>query len=176
MASRLQRRMALRRKLHILRTLTSSKSVIPKKWKIKNSSTCFATFLFVQAFMFMLMFFLFVKVKKSSIIMDTILHINALKLRLEAIKREYSNSMKLNQVVKVEKIGTRFLVRVTCKKGRDVLVSILEALDEIGLNVLQARVSCNYYFAMEAITEAQAQALDVGDVTQTVLKAIELEE
>ncbi|KAF5943926.1 hypothetical protein HYC85_018003 [Camellia sinensis] len=101
MASKLQKRMTLRRKLHVLKTLTNSKSE-----------------------------------------------------------------------VKVEKVGEEFLVRVTCKKGQDVLVSILEAFEEMGLNVLQARVSCNYFLNIEAIVKAQDQGIDVREITQAVHKAI----
>ncbi|KAH9749103.1 transcription factor bHLH35-like protein [Citrus sinensis] len=153
MVSRLQRRRALHRKLHILRTLTNSKSV-----------------------------------KKSSIIMDSLLYVCKLKLKLEAIKREYSNLMaikkayldlmKHNRVpkeVKVEKIGENFIVRVRCNKGENRLVSILEAFEEMGLIVRQASVSCNYYFAMEAIAVPQnpQQALEARDVAQVILKATE---
>ncbi|THG11263.1 hypothetical protein TEA_014956 [Camellia sinensis var. sinensis] len=74
--------------------------------------------------------------------------------------------------VKVEKVGEEFLVRVTCKKGQDVLVSILEAFEEMGLNVLQARVSCNYFLNIEAIVKAQDQVIDVREITQAVHKAI----
>ncbi|KAK3206818.1 hypothetical protein Dsin_020864 [Dipteronia sinensis] len=153
-SSSLQRRIALRRKLHILRTLTNSKSV-----------------------------------KKSSIIMDSLLYIYKLKLKLEAIKREYSNLMEIKrqyiylmehiqvpEEVKVEKIGETFLVKVICKKGdENKLVSILEVFDEMGVNVVQASVSCNYYFSMEAIVAAQnpAEAMDVRQVTQLISKAID---
>ncbi|XP_059637257.1 uncharacterized protein LOC132279323 [Cornus florida] len=138
MASRLQNRVALRRKLHILKRLTNSKSV-----------------------------------KRSSIILDAFLYIYKLKLKVEAIKREYLRLMKHMQEVKVEKLGEGFLVKVTSKKGEDVLVSILEAFDEMGLNVLQARVSCNYFFGMEAIVGPQHQGIDARDVTQALVKAIE---
>jgi hypothetical protein len=75
--------------------------------------------------------------------------------------------------VEVQKLGQRFLVRVNCEKGADRLVTILEAFDEMGLNVQQARVSCNNCFAMEAIAVAQDQALDVKEVTKALLRTIE---
>ncbi|KAL5772171.1 hypothetical protein ACOSQ2_012095 [Xanthoceras sorbifolium] len=152
-SSSLQRRIALRRKLQILRTLTDSKSV-----------------------------------KKSSIVMDSLIYIYKLKLKLEAIKREYSNLMAIKrqylylmehvqvpEEVKVEKVGEMLLVRVTCKKGAESkLVSILEVFDEMGLNVVRASVSSNYVFEMEAIVAAQnPEAVDVREVTQVISKAIE---
>lgn len=74
----------------------------------------------------------------------------------------------------MEKIEASFHVRVTCEKAGDTLVSILDAFDEMGLNILQAKVSCNSYFAMEAIAAHVSQnqhKLDVTDITQAIIKA-----
>ncbi|KAK6154789.1 hypothetical protein DH2020_009037 [Rehmannia glutinosa] len=61
--------------------------------------------------------------------------------------------------VKVEKLGTGYLlVMVTCKKGGEMLVSILEAFEKMNLNVVQARVTCKHFFGMEAIVEANIDA------------------
>ncbi|XVF25615.1 hypothetical protein REPUB_Repub13aG0227400 [Reevesia pubescens] len=153
MVTKLQKRTASRRKLHLLRTLTcNSKSV-----------------------------------KRSSIILNILLHFHKLKVKLEEIQREYQNLMAIRneystllkhiqipKEVKVEKIGEEFVVKVSCNKGGDKLVSILETFDELGLNVLQARVSCSHLFSMEAIAVAQdQQTTDIKDVTKAVLKAIE---
>ncbi|KAG5613887.1 hypothetical protein H5410_013711, partial [Solanum commersonii] len=140
MASRrVQTKMAMRSKLHLLRTLTNSKSV-----------------------------------KKNSIILDAFLYIIKLRLQLEAIQREYQQLLNHVQEVKVEKlIGTRFLVKVTCKKGKDVLVSILEAFEDMKLIVVQARVTSRYFFGMEAIVEAENEAtLDVRALTRALQMAI----
>ncbi|XP_057493903.1 uncharacterized protein LOC130779320 [Actinidia eriantha] len=139
MASRLQKRMTLRRKLHILRTLTNSKSIY---------------------------------VKRSSIILDYFIHIYKLKLKLEAIKRQYLYLMNHIQEVKVDKIGGEFLMRVRCKKRKNLLVSILETFEEMGLNVVQARVSCNCLLTIEAIVEAQDQRICVREIEEAVHKAI----
>ncbi|KAM7530481.1 hypothetical protein LguiB_033891 [Lonicera macranthoides] len=143
MASRIQKRMALRRKLHILRNLTHSKSV-----------------------------------KKSSILKDAFIYIYKLKLQLEAIKNEYLFLMQHLQEVKVEKVGKGFVVKVTCKKGEDLLVKILEAIEEKGMTVVQASVACNYFFCMEAIVEAHhddrdQEAMDAKDLTQALVEAID---
>ncbi|XP_006367141.1 uncharacterized protein [Solanum tuberosum] len=140
MASRrVQTKMAMRSKLHLLRTLTNSKSV-----------------------------------KKNSIILDAFICIMKLRLQLEAIQREYQQLLNHVQEVKVEKlIGTRFLVKVTCKKGKDVLVSILEAFEDMKLIVVQARVTSRYFFGMEAIVEAENEAtLDVRALTRALQMAI----
>ncbi|XP_057797629.1 uncharacterized protein LOC131013528 [Salvia miltiorrhiza] len=135
-AAKTQRRMALRRKLHILRTLTKSKSV-----------------------------------KRSSIIMDAFLYIYKLKLQVEAIKKEYQYLINHIQQVKVEKIGTGHLVvLVTCKKGEEILVSILEAFEKLNVNVVQARVSCNHFFGMEAIVQ---DSVDAAILSHAILEVIQ---
>lgn len=66
-----------------------------------------------------------------------------------------------------------FLIRITCEKGGDTLVSVLQVFEEMGLDIVQARVSCNCnLFTMEATAiAAQNQDLDVRDVTQAILNA-----
>lgn len=79
------------------------------------------------------------------------------------------------QEVKVEKNNEGgFAVSVTCEKEGDTLVSVLEAFEEMGLHIVEARVSCNDLFAMEATAVPQNQArMDVTDVTQAIIKATE---
>ncbi|RDX63484.1 hypothetical protein CR513_58083, partial [Mucuna pruriens] len=148
-----QKRITLRRKLHILRVLTNSNSA-----------------------------------KRTSIDKRTVLCIYKLKLALETLKRQYENLLatrreyisllnhvKENKDVKIEKVRTgTFMVRVTCEEGSDKLVAILEAFDEMCLNVQQARVSCQNGFSLEAIAvaEDQNQTLDVREITEALLKAI----
>ncbi|KAJ6364349.1 hypothetical protein OIU76_029322 [Salix suchowensis] len=145
MVARLHRRTVTGKRLHILRTLTCSKSV-----------------------------------QRKSITMDALLYIHKLKLKLEAINRELASLVArkrehLSKEVKVEKAEKGVLVRVTCEKGGDKLVSILEVFEEMGLVVLNARVSSNMYFAMEAIVVAEEEqhALHVKSITEAVIKAIE---
>ncbi|KAI3927589.1 hypothetical protein MKX01_026522 [Papaver californicum] len=84
----------------------------------------------------------------------------------------------MKQEVKVEKVANNgFLVKVNCKKEKDVMVTILESFEEKGLNVLQLNVSCNQStFYMESITEnvnyENSNHLDVKDVTDTALQAL----
>ncbi|KAH7545008.1 hypothetical protein FEM48_Zijuj01G0047700 [Ziziphus jujuba var. spinosa] len=110
--------------------------------------------------------------------MDTFLYIHLLKLRLEAAQKDYLNLMKhflKPKEVKVEKNNEGgFAVSVTCEKEGDTLVSVLEAFEEMGLHIVEARVSCNDLFAMEATAVPQNQvAMDVRDVTQAIIKATE---
>lgn len=78
------------------------------------------------------------------------------------------------QEVEVEKIGKEFRVRLRCEKGGDRLVSVLEAFDKMGLNVLEARVSCTDCFSMEAVAVAEVeQSLDVRDIREAINVAID---
>ncbi|KAG4146422.1 hypothetical protein ERO13_D05G156400v2 [Gossypium hirsutum] len=152
MVTKLQRRTASRRKLQFLPTLSNTKSV-----------------------------------KRSSIVLNVLLQCHKLKVKLEEIHREYQNLMtignqyftllkhiQVSKEVKVEKVGEEFVVKVSCNKGRDKLISILEAFEELGLNVVRARVNYSHFFAMEAIAVAQDQkTTDINDVTQAILMAIE---
>ncbi|CAJ2677357.1 unnamed protein product [Trifolium pratense] len=152
MACKIQKRLSLRRRrLHILQVLTNSNNA-----------------------------------NKNSIAKSTFLHIHKLKLALENVKREYEsliatrreyisllNNVKDNKEVKIEKIkeGT-FKVKVTCEKGGEKFVAILETFEKMCVNVEQARVSCENGFSMEAIIVAEDENLDVRDVNEALLKAI----
>ncbi|XP_077226961.1 uncharacterized protein LOC143860276 [Tasmannia lanceolata] len=140
-----QRKVAMHRRLHVLQSLASSKSV-----------------------------------RRSSVYMDALYYVQELKLKVERLNKEYMNLQ--NQIievpteVKVERMEKGVVVQVTCKKGRELLVSILEVFEEVGLEVLQAKVSCNHNnsFFMEAIVQEQKrEGLDVSVVKEAVLKALE---
>lgn len=47
----------------------------------------------------------------------------------------------------------------------------MEAFEDMKLNVVQARVTCNHFFAMEAIVEANE--IDAGILNQAVLTVIQ---
>lgn len=62
---------------------------------------------------------------------------------------------------------------MTSKKGKDVLVSILEVFEEMKISVVQASVTSRYFFGMEAIVEAQNEDnLDVKGLTRALEMAI----
>ncbi|XP_031393743.1 uncharacterized protein LOC116205313 isoform X2 [Punica granatum] len=155
MARVMQKRATSRRKLHIPRSLSTSKSV-----------------------------------RGSSIVLGALLlYIHKLKLKLAALTRDYCTLYATNRQllkytrllksqVRVEKIGNvarpSFRVRVMCEKRGGRLVPILEAFEKMGLNIMQASVSCDRMFAMEAIAVAAAQEQPPAAtaVTQALLEAI----
>lgn len=60
------------------------------------------------------------------------------------------------QQVKVESLEKGFLINVFSEKNcPGLLVSILEAFEELGLEVLDARVSCSDNFRLEAVSEVK---------------------
>lgn len=59
------------------------------------------------------------------------------------------------QQVKVETLEKGFLINVVCEKNSPgLLLSVLEAFEEeLGLQVVDARVSCSHNFCLQAITQ-----------------------
>ncbi|KAL2557842.1 transcription regulator [Forsythia ovata] len=77
--------------------------------------------------------------------------------------------------VKVETLEKGFQINVYSEKNcPGLLVSILEAFEELGLEVLDARVSCSNNFRLEAVSEneGQADSIDAQVVKQAVVQAI----
>ncbi|CAN1847412.1 hypothetical protein LINPERHAP1_LOCUS38538 [Linum perenne] len=163
MVCRMQRRLALRRQLHILRMITHSQSV-------QKSSAIMDAYVYIYQ----------LKLK-----------LEAMKKEMEdvaAIRNQYLQTMKQQQLqfpkseVKVEKGEKGFEVKVRCEKGKDKLVSVLEVFEEMKLSVLHGKVSCSPYFSMEAIVvetvvqeeeeEEEEVKADVESVTQALVRAI----
>ncbi|KAH7553935.1 hypothetical protein JRO89_XS12G0081100 [Xanthoceras sorbifolium] len=92
--------------------------------------------------------------------------------------REVSKAVKEGVKVTVETLEKGFLINVYSEKNcSGLLVSILEAFEELGLDVLDARVSCSDNFQLEAIggenIEGQVEGnIDAQMVKQSILQAI----
>ncbi|KAJ6969107.1 hypothetical protein D5086_029768 [Populus alba] len=114
---------------------------------------------------------------KTSIIVDASKYIGELKNKVDRLKKEIGTSStpqnSLPAQVTVENLEKGFLVNVFSGKNcPGLLVSILEAFEELGLDVLDARVSCEDNFQLEAIGGDQNQGHDAQVVKQAVLQAI----
>ncbi|KAE9602945.1 hypothetical protein Lal_00050097 [Lupinus albus] len=153
MACKVQKRISMRRKFHILRALSHSNYA-------KRTSIAKSTDLYIYKIMIALE-----SIKRE--------YENLLATRRESLK--LLNHVQESKKVKVEKVmaGT-FVLRVTCDEGGDKLVSILEAFEKMCLNVEKAKVSCENGFSLEAIVVAEDQTLDAKDVIEALLKAIGL--
>ncbi|XP_057971094.1 uncharacterized protein LOC131159895 isoform X2 [Malania oleifera] len=146
MVSREQKRAALYEKLQLLRSVTNSTAV-----------------------------------NKTSIIVDASRYIEDLKQRVERLNQDIGTSHissgqnPLPQVT-VETVEQGFLINVFSEKNSPgLLVSILEAFEELGLDVVDARVSCTESFHLEAVggeNQGHADCMDAQVVKQAVLHAI----
>ncbi|XP_010264474.1 PREDICTED: uncharacterized protein LOC104602480 [Nelumbo nucifera] len=146
MVSREHKRAALYEKLQLLRSVTNSRAL-----------------------------------NKTSIIVDASKYIEELKQKVERLNQDIANAQNSNcqnplPVVTVETVEKGFLINVFSEKScPGLLVSILEAFEELGLNVLEARVSCTDSFRLEAVggeSQGQVESIDAQMVKRAVLQAI----
>ena len=114
----------------------------------------------------------------TSIIMDASKYIKELKQKVVRLNQEIAcaqDALRQNRVT-VETLGHGFLINVFSDKScPGLLVSILEAFDELGLSVLEleATASCADTFRLEAIGgENLMENVDEQVVKQAVLQAI----
>lgn len=117
----------------------------------------------------------------TSIIMDASKYIKELKQKVVMLNQEIAcaqdsrSKQSSYPTVTVETLGHgSFLVNVFSDKScPGLLVSILEAFDDLGLGVLEATAACADTFRLEAIGgENLAENVDEHVVKQAVLRAI----
>ncbi|MBA0614719.1 hypothetical protein Godav_014975 [Gossypium davidsonii] len=146
MVSREHKRAALHEKLQLLRSITNSHAV-----------------------------------NKTTIIVDASKYIEELKQKVERLNQDISAAQTSNDqnplpMVTVETLEKGFLINVFSEKScPGLLVSLLEAFEELGLNILEARVSCTDSFRLQAVggeNEEQSESIDAQVVKQAVLQAI----
>ncbi|RLM97986.1 uncharacterized protein C2845_PM06G26590 [Panicum miliaceum] len=112
-----------------------------------------------------------------SIIADASSYIKDLKQKIAKLNQEIAFAEHANvciPLVGVEVVENGFLINVfmdKCSPG--LLGSILEAFDEIGLSVLEARATCAGSFRLQAVGEEEAgDPIDAHAVEQAVIQAI----
>ncbi|KAK8534093.1 hypothetical protein V6N13_028224 [Hibiscus sabdariffa] len=146
MVSREDKRAALHEKLQLLRSITNSHAV-----------------------------------NKTTIIVDASKYIAELKQKVERLNRDISaaqssNHQNLLPMVTVETLDKGFLINVFSDNScPGLLVSLLEAFEELGLNILEARVSCTNSFRLQAVggeDDEQNESIDAQVVKRAVLQAI----
>ncbi|KAF7825450.1 transcription factor SCREAM2-like [Senna tora] len=148
MASRGRKKTALQHKLHQLRSVTNSSAV-----------------------------------NKASIIVDAYKYIEDLKQKVEGLNAELGSTTTTESsssqnhhelpMVRVETLERGFLINVFSERNcPGMLVSILEAFEELGLDVLDARVSCEDAFQLQAVGGESEESIDAQVVKQAVLQAI----
>ncbi|XP_071725047.1 transcription factor bHLH61-like [Rutidosis leptorrhynchoides] len=117
-------------------------------------------------------------VNDTSIIADASNYIKELKQRLEILNQDIYEAAGQTSlpVVNVETLPKGFLINVFSDKNcQRLLVSILEAFEELGLEVLEATASCINSFRFQAVggeNEVQSENIDAEVVKQAVLRTI----
>ncbi|KAK7305501.1 hypothetical protein VNO77_43407 [Canavalia gladiata] len=121
---------------------------------------------------------------KASELLDASEYIQGLKKKLQELNQltvatarkivDYDPMPKL----KVEAKEEGFLIKVLSQRScQGLLVFILEAFEELGLDVLQARVSCADNFCLEAVGNKEnnedTRPLDAHLIEQVVSQAIQ---
>ncbi|XP_021688656.1 transcription factor bHLH61-like [Hevea brasiliensis] len=146
MISREDKRAALHEKLQLLRSITNSHAL-----------------------------------NKTSIIVDATKYIEELKQKVERLNQDMEAAQTSSHrnplpMVTVETLEKGFLINVFVDRScPGLLVSILEAFEELGLNVQEARVSCTDSFRLQAVggeNEEQGECIDAHVVKQAVLQAV----
>ncbi|KAL4335812.1 hypothetical protein GQ457_07G000820 [Hibiscus cannabinus] len=147
MVSREDKRAALHEKLQLLRSITNSHAV-----------------------------------NKTTIIVDASKYIAELKQKVERLNRDISSAAQSSNhqnplpMVTVETLDKGFLINVFSDNScPGLLVSLLEAFEELGLNILEARVSCTNSFRLQAVggeDDEQNESIDAQVVKRAVLQAI----
>nr|KYP45482.1 hypothetical protein KK1_032955 [Cajanus cajan] len=121
-------------------------------------------------------------VNKASIIVDATRYIEELKQKVDGLNSELgtAESSSISQdelpMVTVETLERGFLINVFSERNcPGMLVAILDAFEELGLDVLDARVSCEDTFQLEAVggESQENESIDAQVVKQAVLQAIQ---
>ncbi|KAH7542796.1 basic helix-loop-helix protein 004 [Ziziphus jujuba] len=126
---------------------------------------------------------------RTSIILDASRYIQGLKQKVEKINEDidvtaqrcyFTDQNPLFPVkLKVEDGQEGFVIKVLIERScNGLLVFILEALEELGLDILQARVSCSDNFHLEAVgilmdNNQVSEHKDAQAVQQALVQAIQ---
>ncbi|KAG5053943.1 hypothetical protein JHK85_006453 [Glycine max] len=120
-------------------------------------------------------------VNKASIIVDATRYIEELKQKVDGLNSELGTAeSSISQdelpMVTVETLERGFLINVFSERNcPGMLAAILDAFEELGLDVLDARVSCEDTFQLEAVggESQENESIDAQVVKQAVLQAIQ---
>ncbi|OWM87378.1 hypothetical protein CDL15_Pgr022489 [Punica granatum] len=121
------------------------------------------------------------QLNEASVVLDASRYIQELQHRVESLDQDTSTAQhsSYNQsslpVVTVETLEKGFLITVISEISSQVLLcSVLESFEELGLNVLEARVSCMESFQLQVIAENEEGdgSIDSQTVRSAVVQAI----
>ncbi|AEE79498.1 putative transcription factor bHLH family [Arabidopsis thaliana] len=119
---------------------------------------------------------------ETSIIVDASKYIKKLKQKVEKInnattsEQSFRESSDPNPMVTVETLEKGFMIKVMSRKNEaGMLVCVLETFEDLGLDVVEARVSCTDTFSLHAIGSSNnddGDCIDAEAVKQAVAEAI----
>lgn len=121
---------------------------------------------------------------ETSIIVDAAKYIEELKQKVERLNGDIEAGQNSNHddqinswpAVAVETLEKGFLVNINSEKScPGLLVSVLAVFEELGLNVIEARVSCTDSFRLEALggeNDENGESIDAQVVKEAVSQAI----
>ncbi|KAH0873909.1 hypothetical protein HID58_026486 [Brassica napus] len=117
---------------------------------------------------------------ETSIIVDASKYIKKLKQKVEKINNETTSEKYFcdptGHMVTVETLEKGFMIKVMSGKNEaGLLVCVLEAFEDLGLEVVEARVSCMDSFSLHAIGSSNnddCESMDGESVKQAVAVAI----
>ncbi|KAL7147706.1 hypothetical protein ABFS83_06G124900 [Erythranthe nasuta] len=118
-------------------------------------------------------------------VVDAINYIKELKQKIENLMTDEEDMMKTTAEtsttttkVRVETLERGFLVNVDSRTSfPGLLVSVLETFEEVGLNVVQARVSCSDTFLLQAFgaqDQEEEESINAQMVKKAILNAINI--
>ncbi|KAH9314761.1 hypothetical protein KI387_023388, partial [Taxus chinensis] len=133
--------------------------------------------------------------RKSCIISDAFKYIEELKQRVRELNRDLAAEVDSRQrellgshthetgransgpslpTVTVVSKECGLEIHVSCEKRPGLLIAVLEAVEALGINVLQARVSCKDYFLFEALSgeDKQGKIAEPHIVKEALLQVI----
>ncbi|XP_021769289.1 uncharacterized protein LOC110733533 [Chenopodium quinoa] len=119
----------------------------------------------------------------TAIVVDASKYIEDLKQKVDRLNQDIVNNAQSSTIqdsqptVTVETLEKGFLINVYSEKNcSGLLVSVLQAFEELNLTVVEARASCTENFQLEAVSvEGDANGgkiVDAQVVRRAVLKAI----
>ncbi|KAG6506548.1 hypothetical protein ZIOFF_031872 [Zingiber officinale] len=121
------------------------------------------------------------QLNKTSILQDASKYIEELKKKVDMLNQEIECTQssirdKALPDVTVETLQRGFLINVSSMMSYPgLLVSILEAFDQLGLSVVQARAACTDTFHLEVVGgDIRVETMDAHVVKQAVLHAIKV--
>ncbi|VVB05852.1 unnamed protein product [Arabis nemorensis] len=119
---------------------------------------------------------------ETSLIVDASKYIKKLKQKVEKINNETTSEQSFRvhsdptPMVTVETLEKGFMIKVMSGKNEaGMLVCVLEAFEDLGLDVVEARVSCTDTFSLHAIGSSDndnGESMDAEAVKQAVAEAI----